>query len=301
MSVTPALAFLLDTPNVWRGRALAGTPARVLGLAEHSHRAGAAVTQPPRTDASRSLDAQLVYDVHDDEAAVAFSLGEPPAKVRHYATLQRTALDMSDYIFVSTRNEGRLAERSQVDQARTAMLPNGADPRQHTCWGPDVDAATLVFVGNLYYEPNARAVEAIRTTTILPSLRAAGINARVRVIGRGPTELTRPADGMEFTGRVELDQRGSSWRDARPGTIDRWFRREDQGSRLHGRRTPVTRHQGSRHRTRDRPPRRRGRGRPDSLAFIARHVATRPNGATGNRYGRSPVRRAETVVATYRH
>jgi hypothetical protein len=44
MSVTPDLVFLLDTPNVWQGRALAGTPARVLGLAEHSHRAGAAVT-----------------------------------------------------------------------------------------------------------------------------------------------------------------------------------------------------------------------------------------------------------------
>lgn len=40
----PRLAFLLDTPNVWRGRALAGTPARVLALAEHAHRAAANVT-----------------------------------------------------------------------------------------------------------------------------------------------------------------------------------------------------------------------------------------------------------------
>lgn len=40
----PTFVFLLDTPNVWRGRALAGTPARTLALAEYSDRAGAAVT-----------------------------------------------------------------------------------------------------------------------------------------------------------------------------------------------------------------------------------------------------------------
>ncbi len=43
-TAAPSLVFLLDTPNVWRGRALAGTPARVLALAEHGHRAGADVT-----------------------------------------------------------------------------------------------------------------------------------------------------------------------------------------------------------------------------------------------------------------
>ncbi|MGH3570028.1 MAG: hypothetical protein ACRDRH_29255 [Pseudonocardia sp.] len=124
------MTFLLDTPNVWRGLALAGTPARVLGLAEYSYRAGAAATlvlcdrgadygvaedwpcdvllvhpadfysvgQLARSmesvpvdflsiceaesllamgrTLSRVLDARLVYDVHDDEAGVAFSLGE---------------------------------------------------------------------------------------------------------------------------------------------------------------------------------------------------------------------------------
>lgn len=241
---------------MWRGQALAGTPARVLGLAEHSYRAGAAATlvlcdrgaecgtaedwpcdvllvhpadfysvgQLARTlesvpvdflsiceaeallamgrKLSHLLDARLVYDVHDDEAAVAFSLGEPPDTVRHYEVIQRAALDMTDYVLVSTRHEAGLVRKAGIDQARSAMLPNGADPHQHACWGPALDAATLVFVGNLYYEPNARAVEAIRTM-ILPSLRVQGLDAHVRVIGRGPAELTTPAEGLEFTGRVD--------------------------------------------------------------------------------------------------
>lgn len=258
MSSSPGVVFLLDTPNVWCGRALAGTPARVLGLAEHSYRAGAAValvlcdrgtdygtatdwpcdvllvhpddfysdwrlarvleSESFATDfvsiceaealvamgrgLSRRLGARLVYDVHDDEAAVASSLGEPPATVRRYAAVQRAALEATDYVFVSTRHEAGLVRETGVDGARVAMLPNGADPDQHTWWGPAVDAAMVVFVGNLYYEPNARAIEAIRTT-LLPSLRAEGLNIRVRVIGRGPAELTTPTDGLEFTGRVD--------------------------------------------------------------------------------------------------
>ncbi|MGH3889765.1 MAG: glycosyltransferase [Pseudonocardiaceae bacterium] len=250
------LTFLLDTPNVWRGEALAGTPARVLALTEHSHRAGAAVTlvlcdrgadygtaadwpcdvllvhpsdfytpvalaqvlEPLSTDfllmceaealasigseLARRLDAWLVYDVHDDEAAVAASLGEPSEVVGRYEATQQAALRTADYVIVSTRHEAEMAAIAEVPSTRTALLPNGADPGQRTCWGPDLDAATLVFVGNLYYQPNALAVTTIRDT-ILPSLRANGIDASVRVIGRGPAALTQPGDGIEFTGRVD--------------------------------------------------------------------------------------------------
>ncbi|WP_024800559.1 glycosyltransferase family 4 protein [Nocardia sp. BMG51109] len=258
MSSFPAVVFLLDTPNVWRGRALAGTPARVLGLAEHSYRAGAAVTLvlcdrgadygaaedwpcdvllvhpndfysdrrlarvlesvavaadfvsiceaeallAVGRELSHRIGARLVYDVHDDEAAVASSLGELPATVRHYGAVQRAALEATDYVFVSTRHEAGLVREAGIDAARVAMLSNGADPQQHTWWGSAVDAATLVFVGNLYYEPNARAVEAIRTT-LLPPLRVEGLDIRVRVIGRGPADLTIPTDRLEFTGRVD--------------------------------------------------------------------------------------------------
>lgn len=257
MSVAvPQLVFLLDTPNVWRGRALAGTPARVLALAEHSHRAGAAVTlvlcdrgadygmaadwpfdvvlvhpsdfympqaltrllEPTAVDflvlceaeslvaigreLAGLLGARLVYDMHDDDAAVAASGGEPPATVRTHAATQHIALRTADHVIVSTHNEKELAATAGVPALRAALLPNGADPNQRHCWGPDLDAATLVFVGNLYYQPNARAVEIIRST-IMPRLRADGLDARARIVGRGPAALTRGGQGIEFTGRVD--------------------------------------------------------------------------------------------------
>lgn len=255
-AAVPSLVFLLDTPNVWRGRALAGTPARVLALAEHSHQAGAAVTvvlcdrgaeYGTETDwpfdvvlvhpnvfyapaalarvvglgavdflilceaeslvaigreLAGLLNARLVYDMHDDDAAVAASIGEPAETVHAHATTQRTALRTADNVIVSTRNEATLAATAGFPAPRTALLPNGADPSQGHCWGPDVDAATLVFVGNLYYQPNARAVAAIRST-VLPALRADALDVRACIVGRGPAPLTRGGPGIEFTGRVD--------------------------------------------------------------------------------------------------
>ncbi|QUH05019.1 glycosyltransferase family 4 protein [Saccharopolyspora erythraea] len=259
-AAVPNLVFVLDTPNVWRGRALAGTPARVLALAEHSHRAGAAVTlvlcdrgadygeatdwpfdvvlihpsdfYVPRAlagllgravvdflvlceaeslvaigrELAGLLGGRLVYDMHDDDAAVAASVGEPPETVQTHATTQRIALRTADNVIVSTDNENELAANAGVPALRTALLPNGADPNQRRYWGPDTDAATLVFVGNLYYQPNARAVEAIRSV-IMPALRADGLDVRARIVGRGPAALTRGGQGIEFTGRVDtIDQ-----------------------------------------------------------------------------------------------
>ncbi|GAA4899235.1 glycosyltransferase family 4 protein [Streptomonospora salina] len=252
----PKLVFLLDTPNIRRGRALAGTPARVLALAEHSSRSGADVTMMlcdrgadygtevdwpfdvalvHPTDfynptalagvAARRgadflvlceaealvamgrrlagmLDARLVYDMHDDDAEVAETVGESPTTVERHAKTQGAALENADAVIVSTRNEASLAAAGGVPASRTALLPNGADPRRAFYWGPDADASTLVFVGNLYYRPNAAAVEAI-CDTILPSVRAEGVDVRARIIGRGPASLTRSDRDIEFTGRVD--------------------------------------------------------------------------------------------------
>ena len=256
MTTAVHLTFLLDTPNVWHGDGLAGTPARVLALADHAHRAGAAVTLvlcdrgadygttadwPHRvllvhpndfyapvalaqvlessspdflllceaealirfgSELARKLDAWLVYDIHDDEAGVAASLGERREVVCQYEATQRAALQIADYVIVSTRHEAEMAANATVPSARIVLLPNGADPDRNVSWGPDTNAARLVFVGNLYYQPNALAAAAIRDS-ILPLLRANGIDASVRILGRGPSTLTKPVDAIEFTGQVD--------------------------------------------------------------------------------------------------
>lgn len=88
------------------------------------------------------------------------------------------------------------------------MLPSVASP-----WRPTVDpkcscprgpwpaSRLLVFVGNLFYAPNAGALVAIRDH-VLPALRGADSRIRVRVVGQGPASLLRSGPGLEFLGRV---------------------------------------------------------------------------------------------------
>lgn len=249
----PKLVFLLDTPNIWFGRGLAGTPARVLALAEYARRAGAQVTlvlcdrgadygsgldwatrtllvhptdfytpstlskilAPARAnflvlceaesllilgrEVADKIGARLVYDVHDDEAALAESLGEPAEVVGRHATTQRAAFALADHVIVLTRGEADLAADAGINSTAMALLPNGSDTGKRTCWGPDIDAATLVFLGNLYYAPNARAVAYLRDE-LLPDLR--GIGVKVRIIGRGSDAPGAPNSGIVHLGQV---------------------------------------------------------------------------------------------------
>lgn len=269
----PRMWFLLDSPNLWRGRALAGTPARTLALAEHCRNAGADVLltlcdrgadygtaadwpfpvtmlhptdfynpgalarhlEPPlqaddqcgvdapgfvvsceaesmvsvARPAAAMLGAHLVYDMHDDDAALATSLAEPRDSVIRRAATQRAALRTADTVLTLSRREQATVLASGVEASQVLLLPNGAAPN-NLPHGPAVHSGLLVFVGNLFYEPNAQAVNAIRDR-ILPPLCASGLGPRVKVIGQGPTHLTHPArsggqqgaDHIEFTGRVD--------------------------------------------------------------------------------------------------
>ncbi|KIA61368.1 glycosyltransferase family 4 protein [Nocardia vulneris] len=247
---SPNLLFLLDSPNIERGYALAGTPARVLALAEHTRRSGAQVTlalcdrgndywtasdwpidvvlvhphdyyDPAvlagaigvevdvvvvceaqallvvgRPLADR-LHARLLYDVHDDDAALAHSLQEPLGEIARLARVQRRAFDVSDFVIACAERELILALRADVPPERVELVPNGAEPSSY--WGPSWNSQRLVFVGNLFYRPNQLAIEHLRDR-VRPRLRELCPQARVQVIGRGPAALTRDEAGLEFLG-----------------------------------------------------------------------------------------------------
>lgn len=246
--------IFLDTPNLWRNTAIAGTPARVVALARALDELGAEVTfvvcdrgvdpeQLPlrsccgwlvhpqvfygaaeqladlvaefapdllvATDAelivatarhvADLVGARLVYEGHDDEAALSRSLGEPePLTVRRGAW-QAAAVATADYVTALTDADAAVFRRYGVPDERLLVLPNGVDVAAHTAWGPAVGERRLLFVGNLHYQPNSDAVQAL--STMLHQLRQQGPPVHARVIGRGPRPPRAPA-GLRFTGPV---------------------------------------------------------------------------------------------------
>lgn len=126
----------------------------------------------------------LVYEMHDDEAGLLASLGSQPAECRAAALLQSAAAVSADGVIAFT---GRDAARARELGARVVhLVPCGAtvpDPWRTAEKPPRVDGPARVgFVGNLYYEPNLRALDYL-AHRLVPHL---GERAVVDVFGRYP-------------------------------------------------------------------------------------------------------------------
>jgi glycosyltransferase involved in cell wall biosynthesis len=253
------LTFLLDTPNLWRGTAIAGTPARITEFAAALERRGAQVRMvlcdrgmtrdeagtwrfpgllvhpsayygPPGvlaaclaewsadllvlTDAEMIatggrrladlLGARLLYEAHDDEAALSASLGESAAVTSRRGRWQSAAVAAADFVTALTERDAVALRGYGVPAGRLAVLPTGCDVQRRTCWGPDPASGRLLFVGNLYYQPNAQAARAV--TTLVREMQGRRLPACGRIVGRGPAALMRPEPGVCWRGPVrDLD------------------------------------------------------------------------------------------------
>lgn len=184
------VAFILDTPNVWKGRAIAGTPARIAELAGALKRRGAQVRVllcdrgmslddtrawplpgllvhpsayygPPGalaallagwrpdflvvTDAEMAvtgarslagwLGARLLYEAHDDEAALSASLGEPPDITSRRRRWQQAAVAAADFVTALTERDAAVLRGYGLPDERLMVLPTGCDAASRTCWG----------------------------------------------------------------------------------------------------------------------------------------------------------------------
>ncbi|HYF24792.1 MAG TPA: glycosyltransferase family 4 protein [Baekduia sp.] len=146
-------------------------------LRESARDADAVVASHPfALDALQAAtDRPLVYEAHNVEADLKEQmLAGSPAAAELTALaedVERRAVAAARVVFVcSEQDRARLQERYGLDPARTAMVPNGADPATVPYTAPQVRAALrrrlglagrhAMFVGS-WHEPNLVAVRAI--------------------------------------------------------------------------------------------------------------------------------------------
>lgn len=108
-------------------------------------------------------------------------------------------------VMVSTQDRDHLA--GAVSDARFTVVPNGVDTRGAQRTGGEKDG--VVFVGGANWFPNRDAMSYF-CQEILPVLRARGVGAPVRWVGRASAEMRR-----EFQERYGIDMTGYV-ADARP-------------------------------------------------------------------------------------
>jgi sugar transferase (PEP-CTERM/EpsH1 system associated) len=96
-------------------------------------------------------------------------------------------------------------DRNTIGRSDLAVVPNGVDLDAFRFHDGERDPATLIFTGNMGYQPNVDAVTWF-AAEIWPALKAAHPELRLQIVGARPTPAVCALGripGIEVTGRVD--------------------------------------------------------------------------------------------------
>jgi glycosyltransferase involved in cell wall biosynthesis/aminoglycoside phosphotransferase len=142
--------------------------------------------------------AALIYEMHDNEAALQRGIGHSTTKTRQTAALQTAAARLADAVITFTRRDHSTA--AAMGANRVFVVPcgvsHGPPPGPSTQRRP----AAVAFVGNLFYEPNVRAIRFLQGHV---RERLTSLGGWIDVYGRYPSTLSDLAvPGIRLHGPV---------------------------------------------------------------------------------------------------
>ena len=148
------------------------------------------------------LDLKIVYEAHYHTSTVAAALDAPPSRIEALRSLERHVSKCVDQLIVFTEaDRRRWMTLSGAAESRVSVIPFGVET---VCSAqPTKSRDRMVFIGNLFYEPNRRAVERI-AVEILPAVRSERPTATAVVVGDIPRDLRTLClrAGIEVVGEV---------------------------------------------------------------------------------------------------
>src|ERR1035437_3983566 len=149
-----------------------------------------------------SLEVRVVYEAHYHTSTLAEQLGLNTVSIESLKQLEREACSYADELIVFTENDkDRWIHLSGSDARRTSIIPFGISGK--TVQPRARQKPKLVFLGNMYFEPNERAVERI-VKEILPAVRTFRPDVNAVIIGDMPEHVRKYCDGhdIELIGEV---------------------------------------------------------------------------------------------------
>ncbi|MEK7537220.1 MAG: glycosyltransferase family 4 protein [Patescibacteria group bacterium] len=145
---------------------------------------------------SQATGAYIVSESYYVVSNLAKSIGASVSRIRSIQKLEAITGSIVDHVIcLSKDDKPKLRSAMKISDDRISVVPSGVDLKEIKYWGPNFDSKTVLFLGNLYFEPNADAVRSIHTD-ILPALRQKGF--RFLVVGDCPPMLKRKYESRDF-------------------------------------------------------------------------------------------------------
>jgi len=151
---------------------------------------------------SQNTGAYLVAELHYIVSSLARNLGTPLKRIQTIRELEIFVGKITDHVIcLSTDDRPKLQKKMLLPANRISVIPSGVDLEEIKCTRPNFKTKTVLFLGNLYFEPNADAVRIIHHY-LYPLLSRRGF--KILIVGDCPIELKRrfQAINFVFTGPV---------------------------------------------------------------------------------------------------
>ncbi len=146
---------------------------------------------------SHMTGAHLVNEMHYVVRNLAKNLGANKKRLKNIAALEHAVGKAVDQVIcLSADDKPTLSRNMAIEPGRISVIPSGVDVEAIKFFGPSIKAKNIIFLGNLYFEPNAQAVREI-FKRMYPPMHAAGF--KFTITGDCPDSLKQECRGPGFT------------------------------------------------------------------------------------------------------
>jgi len=149
---------------------------------------------------AEALNIPLITEMHDCDATICKTLGEKSDKVNKMKFVQYAGGVLSDEIICMTQGDlNELTSDIGIFPEKITLIPNGIDTDFFPYSQHSIDNRNIIFLGNMFYEPNREAAEKI-ISDIMPK-----INATLVCVGMADELFINKFSGndIRFTGAVD--------------------------------------------------------------------------------------------------
>ncbi|MDP3093312.1 MAG: glycosyltransferase family 4 protein [bacterium] len=148
---------------------------------------------------SNELRIPLVTEMHDCDAIIKKTLGCDRQDIDISEFIQYSAGYLSHEVICMTPKDKKEFIHMGILKDKINLIPNGIDTDYFKYNSPNLPKRQIIFLGNMFYEPNRNAAE-IAIKMIVPH-----INARLLCIGMVEDSFRRKfsSDKVVFTGGVD--------------------------------------------------------------------------------------------------
>lgn len=155
---------------------------------------------------AEKLEIPMCLEMHDIESELLKAFGKSKEKIKESNKISSIACQLAQKVFFMVLGDSKKAIKEfGLDKNKVSISPNPIDFSEFVKNGPNNKQNNLLFVGNMFYEPNKIAAEKI-LEIIRPSLIKESVPIKFTFVGLVPEDLKekyKNEKDVVFTGVVK--------------------------------------------------------------------------------------------------